>query len=571
MPNLRCAIYTRKSSEEGLEQDFNSLDAQREACAAFIQSQRHEGWTLIPGSYDDGGVSGGTMNRPALQRLLEDIEQGLVDVVVVYKVDRLTRSLSDFARIVEIFDKKGVSFVSVTQQFNTTSSMGRLTLNVLLSFAQFEREVTGERIRDKFAASRRKGIFMGGNIPLGYDLDNRRLVINEADADLVRRLFSRYLELGCATRLKAELDREGLRSRARISQTGRPLGGTPYSRGMLYYILKNRVYIGEAVHKGISHPGEHQPIIDEETFRRVQVLIGANRRIHVTKSRSAEPSPLAGLVFDHLGRRLTPRHSNRRGLRYRYYVSGPAQDLADAAPARAVRVTAHDLEQVVTDQLGRLIGDPGRLSTVLQIATPIIDEHSTRRREFITSLGQSPQQALAAFRQVIHRVIVGQQDLTIQIDRPGLAAACGLKLGKTAEAQRNRRADADTYDLNFRAAFRRIGSEMKLILIDEHPAARKPKPDPVLIKALARAHKWTQLLYTGAVTSIREIAAAEGLNPRYLAGIMPLAYLAPDITVSILGGTQSLGLNLERLQKGFPADWAEQRRVLGFTAPQQAG
>src|SRR5437667_4284011 len=266
---VRCAIYTRKSSEEGLEQEFNSLQAQREACEAFIESQRQEGGLCLRAAYDDGGFSGATMDRPALQRLLADLTAGRVENVVVYKIDRLTRSLADFAKIVEILDSKGASFVSVTQQFNTTTSMGRLTLNVLLSFAQFEREVAGERIRDKFAASRRKGMWMGGNVPLGYDLKHRKLVVNEAEAKTVRLIFERYLDLGCVMALRTELERLGVRSKQRVTEAGRKRGGTSFSRGALYHLLKNRVYRGETVHKGTPHPGEHAAIIAEERWNAV--------------------------------------------------------------------------------------------------------------------------------------------------------------------------------------------------------------------------------------------------------------------------------------------------------------
>jgi site-specific DNA recombinase len=260
---IRCAIYTRKSSEEGLEQEFNSLDAQREACEAFIKSQRHEGWSVLPQLYDDGGYSGGTMERPALKRLLADIAARRIDAVVVYKVDRLTRSLSDFAKIVEAFDAQSVSFVSVTQAFNTTTSMGRLTLNVLLSFAQFEREVTGERIRDKISASKKKGLWMGGQPPLGYDVKERKLVVNEAEAATVGRIFRRYLELGSVRALKATLDQEGVVSKLRAAADGSPYGGKSFSRGALYLMLQNRIYRGEIVHKGAAYPGEHARIVDE--------------------------------------------------------------------------------------------------------------------------------------------------------------------------------------------------------------------------------------------------------------------------------------------------------------------
>src|SRR4051812_36710923 len=274
---LRCAIYTRKSSEEGLDQEFNSLDAQREACEAFIASQRHEGWTLLKDRYDDGGFSGGTMERPALQRLLADIATSRIDVVVVYKVDRLTRALSDFARIVELFDRHNVSFVSVTQAFNTTSSMGRLTLNVLLSFAQFEREVTGERIRDKIAASKKKGMWMGGQPSLGYDVNNRKLVINEAEAKNVRMIFRRYVELKSVRDLKAELDAAGIVSKVRIAADGSPYGSQRFSRGALYAMLQNRIYRGEVTHKGASYLGEHDGIVDERLWGEVQVMLRTNR------------------------------------------------------------------------------------------------------------------------------------------------------------------------------------------------------------------------------------------------------------------------------------------------------
>jgi len=279
----RCAIYTRKSTEEGLDQAFNSLDAQREACAAYILSQAGEGWVALPTVYDDGGFSGATLERPAVQRLMSDIDQGRVDVVVVYKIDRLTRSLADFAKIVERFDKRNTSFVSVTQAFNTTSSMGRLTLNILLSFAQFEREVTAERIRDKFSASRKKGIYMGGNPPLGYDPKDRKLVVNRQEAETIRYIFRRYLELGSVSRLRAELDVKGIRTKSWISTRGKAMGGGPWYIGPLRHILRNRVYVGDAMHKGTAHPGEHEAIVAREVFDAAQATLDANRKSHERK------------------------------------------------------------------------------------------------------------------------------------------------------------------------------------------------------------------------------------------------------------------------------------------------
>src|SRR5437763_4822045 len=317
---LRCAVYTRKSSEHGLEQDFNSLDAQREAAEAYIKSQAHEGWRLVKARYDDGGLSGGTLDRPALQSLLDDIRSRKVDVVVVYKIDRLTRSLADFAKLVELFEAHSVSFVAVTQQFNTTTSMGRLTLNVLLSFAQFERELAGERIRDKFAASRRKGMWMGGTIPLGYDVKYRKLVVNEDEADRVRLILRQYLALGCVAKLRADLEQRGVRSKRRVLTSGRVFGGCSFGRGALYHLLRNRIYRGEVVHKGVAYPGEHKAIVDEELWSAVHTRLAGNRATR-RKSRVATGAHLGGLINDERGNIMSPTYSIRRGNRYRYYIS----------------------------------------------------------------------------------------------------------------------------------------------------------------------------------------------------------------------------------------------------------
>jgi DNA invertase Pin-like site-specific DNA recombinase len=331
---IRCAIYTRKSSEEGLEQSFNSLDAQREACEAYIVSQRHEGWQLIPTQYDDGGFSGGNMERPA-------------DTVVVYKVDRLTRSLADFAKIVEQFDKQGISFVSVTQQFNTTTSMGRLTLNVLLSFAQFEREVTGERIRDKIAASKRKGMWMGGVVPLGYDLEDRHLVLNPAEADRVKEIYRNYLKLGCVTKLQAYLEQQGILSKKRMSRTGRASGGASYSRGALYLILHNRIYLGEIKHKAAFFPGQHPAIIDQKLWDQVQLKFQSNLQAARKRPRATEQSLLIGLLYDEQGNRFTPSHATKKGRRYRYYVSQAVVKNPGSRHNGPVRIPASEIEELV--------------------------------------------------------------------------------------------------------------------------------------------------------------------------------------------------------------------------------
>jgi len=344
---LRCAVYTRKSSEEGLEQEFNSLDAQREACEAYIASQKPEGWTLVPDRYDDGGISGATLERPALQRLLADIEARRVDVVVVYKIDRLSRALMDFAKLVEVFDRNNVTFVSVTQSFNTTTSMGRLTLNILLSFAQFEREVIGERIRDKFAASRKKGMWMGGFVPLGYAVKDRKLIVSEVEAKKVRMIFERFVKLGSATVLVRALRAEGI--------TGKQ--GKLVDKGYVYKLLNNRTYIGEAVHKGVSYPGEHQAIIDRVLWDRVHTVLRESPRKRAANARAQTPSLLKGLIFGPTGRAMTPAHTRKGGKLYRYYVSTDVlKRNAEACTVR--RVPAAEIESAVVDQLRGLLRTP---------------------------------------------------------------------------------------------------------------------------------------------------------------------------------------------------------------------
>jgi DNA invertase Pin-like site-specific DNA recombinase len=390
---IRCAIYPRKSSEEGLEQSFNSLDAQREACAAFIASQRHEGWRALPALYDDGGYSGGNLERPALKSLLDDIQANKVDTIVVYKVDRLTRSLADFAKIVEALDARGVSFVSVTQQFNTTTSMGRLTLNILLSFAQFEREVTGERIRDKIAASKRKGMWMGGTVPLGYDVKDRKLVVNPQDAKMVVRLFHLYLELGCVSKLKARLDQEGIKSKDRTSAAGKRSGGTSYCRGALYQILKNRIYLGEIPHRGQNHPGEHAAIVSRELWDRVQAQLKSDHQGRRNGLKANSPSLLVGLLQDAEGNRFTPCYTSKNGRRYRYYVCPAASDGREAGKVanRPSRVPAHDVERQVVL----------RLQSFLQSGREVMDElclpedPAARTQQILARKGTTPTSVVA--------------------------------------------------------------------------------------------------------------------------------------------------------------------------------
>jgi DNA invertase Pin-like site-specific DNA recombinase len=360
---LRCAVYTRKSSEEGLEQEFNSLHAQRESCEAYIASQRSEGWVLVRDQYDDGGISGGTLERPALQRLLADTEDGLIDVIVVYKIDRLSRSLMDFSKLVEVFDRNGVTFVSVTQAFNTTTSMGRLTLNILLSFAQFEREVTAERIRDKFRASRMKGMWMGGNPPLGYDVGNRKLVVNPIEAEQVRWIFARFLEIGSCTELAREVGTRGIRTPR----------GNRIDKKYIYRMLSNRAYIGEAVHKGESYPGEHDAIIDVETWERVHTILRESPRKRAARTRADTPALLKRLLFGPDGAAFSPTHTRKGGRLYRYYVSQTVLKHG-AASCPVGRVPAGEIEAAVIDQLRAVFRQPEIVTSTLRAARALDEE-----------------------------------------------------------------------------------------------------------------------------------------------------------------------------------------------------
>ncbi|MEX6726028.1 recombinase family protein [Parapedomonas caeni] len=413
---LRCAVYTRKSTEEGLEMEFNSLDAQREACEAYIASQKPEGWLLIPEPYDDGGFSGGTLDRPALKRLLADIEDGRIDVVVVYKIDRLSRSLMDFAKLVEVFDRGGVTFVSVTQSFNTTTSMGRLTLNILLSFAQFEREVIGERIRDKIAASRKRGMWMGGFVPLGYEVRDRKLVINDAEAATVRMIFERFVEVGSATALARALAAEGVRTRR----------GRLVDKGFLYKLLNNRVYIGDAVHKGTAYPGEHEAIITRALWDKVHGILRESPRVRAGRTRAATPALLKGLIFGPTGCAMTPTHTRRGDKLYRYYVSQSVLKRgADACPVG--RVPAAEIEGAVVDQLRGFLRAPEVIVGTWRSARREIDGLSEAEvREALEGLDPLwdelfPAEQARIVQLLVERVDVGQEGVDIRLRIDGLA------------------------------------------------------------------------------------------------------------------------------------------------------
>jgi site-specific DNA recombinase len=554
-PVRRCAVYTRKSSEEGLEQDFNSLHAQRESCEAFIRSQSGEGWRLIETAYDDGGLSGGTLERPALQRLFADIAQHRVDTIVVYKVDRLTRSLMDFAKIVELFDRHGVTFVAVTQQFNTTTSMGRLTLNILLSFAQFEREVIGERVRDKIAASKKKGMWMGGVTPLGYAIKDRKLVIVPEETETVRLIFRRYRELGSVRLLKLDLDKQEIRSKQRIYGNGFRAGGQPFSRGALYALLSNPLYIGEIAHKGARYPGQHEAILDRETWDSVQDQLRAGAPEQ--RGRATGPrSPLIGKMFDEAGHRLTPSHATKAGRRYRYYVSRPlVTETAEQMPG-AWRIPATQLEHLIATEAATMLAEPAAIAAVLENA------------------GLEPEKVPAAlamadrFRDDLGRDATRGETLAALVNRIELSPIrLRVILSAAALVPVNPEAlDPHGAELirDVPLRIKRRGVEMRLVI--EGPSASPPNADPVLLKEIRRAHRCFEALVAGQVGSVAELAMLEGISDRYVSSLLPLAFLAPDIVEAIAAGRQPPELTAHRLIRtvDLPIAWTAQKQLLGL-------
>ncbi|MDO8589227.1 MAG: recombinase family protein [Armatimonadota bacterium] len=551
----RCAIYTRKSSEEGLEQDFNSLHAQREACEAYVKSQAGEGWHPITTPYDDGGYSGGSMERPALLHLLEDIRQKQVDVVVVYKVDRLTRSLADFAKMVEVFDAQGVSFVSVTQQFNTTTSMGRLTLNVLLSFAQFEREVTGERIRDKIAASKRKGMWMGGTTPLGYDVRDRHLVINRAEAATVKQIYERYLELGSVRLLKQDLDRHGVNSKTRVSMKGLKSGGRSFSRGALYELLANPIYIGEIRHKRERHLGLHDAILERDLWEKVQKQLAEQAGRRGQRTTKAGSSPLAGLLFDQSGEPLYAQCTAKGARRYRYYVSkslitGSANDAQ-----RGWRLSAAEIERAVAIAARAILDDRIGLLEALEtsgIEYPDLRAMLEAAADYSRRLTASIDVAVC-LADLVERVELLEHGIRVSIKLPVPS------VGQAKVLIANILHLAILLPLRMK----RRGVETRIILEGCEHTPRNV--DPALLKAIARATHWFEELASGQVTSLAEVSRREGLPKRYVERITKLAFLAPRIVEAVVEGGGSAGLTLQMLMDGrfeLSAEWIEQQRQL---------
>jgi site-specific DNA recombinase len=521
--SLRGAVYTRVSTEQGLEQDFNSLDAQREACEAYVKSQAHEGWRLVRERYNDGGYSGGSMERPALQKLLIDVQARRIDVIVVYKVDRLTRSLADFAKLVETFDAHGVSFVSVTQSFNTTTSMGRLTLNVLLSFAQFEREVTGERIRDKISASKKKGMWMGGVVPLGYRVEDRALQIVEDHAEVVRSLFRRYLEAGSVVRLKQQLDADGVRIPIRIDGAGRSTGGGLFSRGHIYKLLSNPIYVGRIAHKGQVHEGQHQPIVTLDLWDEVQQSLGDHLGAARTKrTRQSSEALLAGKLYDDGGNRMSPTWAGKGSKRWRYYVSQAALQGDKSKAGSVLRVPAADVETLVAEALDKL--SPNRAASQTDI------------------------------RNLIDRVVIDRTTIRIQLSEvaEGNDSARILTLPWTRPSPYRKREIIQGSG----------NAEMNVRPMAAHARA-------ILIEALRDAHRWLDELLSDPRLTLESIASREDKSERSIRMTLSLAFLAPEIVKAAVEGRLPRGFGLKRLVD-LPMAWPDQWRTLGLQAPAPA-
>lgn len=502
---LRCAIYTRKSTEHGLELEFNSLDAQREACEAYVKSQASLGWKVLPQPYDDPAFSGGNLDRPALKRLLKEIDAGKVDVVVVYKIDRLTRSLADFAKLVEAFDARSISFVAVTQQFNTTTSMGRLTLNVLLSFAQFERELSSERVRDKIAASRAKGKWTGGSVPLGYDVKDKKLVPNLKERETVNLIFRRYLELGSFQKLVDDLDRRKIVSKKRATVKQPNGGGVPLTYGPLAYLLKNRIYIGEMGHKNKWYAGEHEPIIDRKLFDRVQQQL-ADNAVDRKNRRSESGALLMGKLFDERGNAMSPSFSAKNGVRYTFYVSSALLRGRKLEAGSVARVSATGVEQTTINAL----------------------------RE----------------RLKIDKTVLDADMIGTYLARADLSSRA-IKITTTPAAQIRR----NEFSVPWQP--RQAGS-----VIIESNAAREP--DPKLVQAVVRAHGWLRDLQNNKFDTVEALAASVKLHPKVVRQELRYAFLAPAITEAILTGDQPPALSLARIPKTLPLTWSGQSRTLGF-------
>jgi len=530
----RCAIYTRKSTEHNLDLAFSSLDAQREACEAYIKSQAGEGWWLISDHYDDGGLSGASLERPALQRLLDDVRDGRIDIVVVYKVDRLTRSLADFAKLIELFETHSVSFVSVTQSFNTRSSMGRLTLNVLLSFAQFERELIGERVRDKIAASKRKGIWVGGPVPLGYAAVDKKIVVVPQEAEAVRMIFERYLAVGSVRALAEDLDHRGIRSKPRQLSNGRLIGGGAFGVGALAYLLKNRFYIGEVVYRGEVHRGDHAPILDRPLFEAVQAKLAVQTVARRGRLRGS-PALLTGCLFDDRGHRMSPSHTNKAGVRYRYYVSQALLQNKVQGAGSIGRVPAAELEALVLAAL----------------------------RHHLQASGGEPQPTADNDRDLIERhverITLTPKHITLQM-RPSSDTPHAVTIAEDAGHNAIEGLRGATITIPWAGPM--PAAVKGIVHVPAHNTPIKPSRRETLLTAIGKARQWVDDLAQGRTITFAQIARREGKVERHVRLLAPLAFLSPRIVAAIMDGTAPANLTATSLARALPYSWAEQERRL---------
>jgi len=544
---IRCAIYTRKSSEEGLEQDFNSLDAQREACESYIKSQQHEGWVLIEKQYNDGGFSGGTLERPALKELFNDIEAGKVDTVVVYKIDRLTRSLMDFSKIVELFDKKSITFVSITQQFNTTTSMGRLTLNILLSFAQFEREVTGERIRDKKAASAKRGIWTSGRPPIGYKLENKKLVPDEDKISTITTIFEKYLEFEGMLKLKQYLDENNIKSRT----------GKNFSKGNLYKILSNKIYIGLISHKGNEYKGEHEGIIDRWTFSKVQELLAKNRNNNKCKHTAKSPSLLAGKLFDDNGNRMTPSHSNKKGKRYRYYLSQALIQGNINQAGTITKIPAGEIETFVQKEIKYFLANKDRIQEY-------ISEFAVHKQKLILSRDSEVELKNDFMRAILAKVVLYKEKVEIIICKNQLVKGleCIITESPLFDEAKNKPENPITISQDVRIS---TTSRKGSVLVVNNAEKKEVNINSFLVNIIAKGHYWNKQIREGKFETAKEIAESEKEhNVDYVKKAIRLNILSPRIVESILSGSQPADLTVEKLCSIKTLDWAEQEKILSL-------
>ncbi|MEI8389313.1 MAG: recombinase family protein [bacterium] len=550
---IRCAIYTRKSSEEGLDQDFNSLDAQREACESYIKSQQHEGWVLVEKQYNDGGFSGGTLERPALKELFQDIEAGEIDTIVVYKIDRLTRSLMDFSKIVELFDKKAVSFVSITQQFNTTTSMGRLTLNILLSFAQFEREVTGERIRDKIAASKKKGMWMSGKPPIGYELKEKKLLPDVEHMNKIKIIFEKYLELKSVPDLTGYLKENNIKTKNNIF----------FTKGALYHILQNKIYVGLITHKDKVYDGEHQAIIEKDVFEKVQQILSQNRIDRKNSINAKTPSFLAGKLFDDAGNRMTPSHSNTRNRKYRYYVSQAIIQARKNEAGSVSKIPAGEIEKVVTEEIKTFLFNTKNIHQYIE------DYDIHKQKELMLSIKSLQHDIKTGFnnafiRTILSKIVLYKEKIEITFCKEQLLKALHSVNSNTILPEEIKK---DTTEPIFITKALRLSQTSKNggIIIITDSQKQDVNINPHLIKAIAKSHYWNNLLLSGEAVSSKDIQKMENLNDNtYIKDVLRLRFLAPDITEKILNGTQPPEMSIQKLFKINTFDWTEQRRLLNI-------